>query len=65
MRKARSSVEEAPSRSPREIKFRACITNELVAADRRFSRGGGVARGGGGGSGGVGDSGLEVRGSAD
>lgn len=45
MRSARSSVDEAAGRSPRATWARACVTSELVAGERRFSR---TAGGGGG-----------------
>lgn len=55
MRRARSSVDEAPSRSPWDTNARAWATSELVAGDRRFARGGGA---GGGGT--LGDAGLAL-----
>lgn len=42
MRSARSSVEEAPSKSPWDIRVLAWVTSERVAAERLFSRGGGA-----------------------
>lgn len=46
MRKARSSVAEAAGKSPRAAWARACVTSELVAGERRFSRAGGGGAGG-------------------
>jgi hypothetical protein len=40
MRSARSSVDEAPSKSPWDIRALAWVTSERVAGERLFSRGG-------------------------
>ena len=48
MRRARSSVDDAPIRSPRDISVRAWVTSERVAGERWFSRvGAGSCAGGG------------------
>jgi len=59
MRSARSSVDEAPSRSPRPSRVCACATNDCAAGESLISRGGGAGRGAAGGSAGVGEFGEQ------
>jgi hypothetical protein len=59
MRNARSSVDEAPSRSPRPARVWACVTNDCVAGESLISRGGGAGRGAAGGNAGGGESGED------
>ena len=59
MRSARSSVDEAPSRSPRPARVCACVTNDCVAGESLISRGGGPGRGAAGGSAGGGEFGED------
>ena len=65
MRSARSSVDEAPSKSPRPARVCACVTNDCVAGESLISRGGGAGRGTAGGGAGVGESGEEDGGRAE